>query len=424
MKNIIYILSFIALAIVQTVSSQNIGDLDGIYYQAVALDDDPQEIVGMDVEAKPLFNREISITFTITKELNGDIQWEETHTVTTDKYGLFSLVIGKGDVSSTQYASLLDLPWIDANQFLKVEISTKNDNNYKMVSNQKFMAVPYAFYADDIADDAITTAKILNEEIINEDIATGAVETSEILNETVLNEDIATSAVETSEILNETIIAEDIAIGAVETSEILDETIIKDDIAAGAVETSEILNETILAEDIATEAIETSEIKNGTLLNEDIADKTINLSTKIASVSKNQILIGDTTNVVAAPKLKMLVGGAGISISQNADSVIVNSTLGSGGVESNGNITVNANTVNSGAVWISNVLNVTLTNGQVAEIGDLVLASIDKPLEGCILSAYIHGIQGDKIQVRISIYNPTNGNITFGNVAVKLLVVK
>ncbi|MCK4919424.1 MAG: hypothetical protein KAS71_00170, partial [Bacteroidales bacterium] len=260
MKNFLYILIIAFLAIVQSGNAQNIGDLDGIYYQAVAIDDSPKQIVGVDVEGKPLYNREIGVRFTITKGHDGDVQWEETHTPTTDKYGLFTVIIGKGDLSSSAYVRLLDMPWIDADQFLKVEISTKNDGDYKVVSNQKFMSVPYAFYCDDIADDAITTAKIFNEEILAEDINTGAVETSEILDETILAEDIAQGSVETSEILDETILAEDIGTGSVETSEILDETILAEDIALGSVETSEILDETILAEDIGTGSVETSEI--------------------------------------------------------------------------------------------------------------------------------------------------------------------
>ncbi|WNH13626.1 hypothetical protein [Thalassobellus suaedae] len=198
MKKFKYIFIVTFISAINLISAQRIGNLDGIYYQAVALNDKTQEIVGIDIEANPLYNKEIGVRFTIAKGLDGEVQWEETHITTTDAHGLFSLVIGKGEVTSTSYVRLLDIPWIDADQFLKVEISTNNDGNYTMVSNQKFMAVPYAFYADDIADDAITTEKILNEEILAEDIHEGAVETSEILNGTILNEDIADNTINLS----------------------------------------------------------------------------------------------------------------------------------------------------------------------------------------------------------------------------------
>lgn len=197
----LYIFWFVILACVisQNANSQNIGDLHGIYYQAVAIDENGKEIVGMDVEGKPLFEKAIGVRFTITKGLNGAIEWEETHATTTDKYGLFSLTIGLGlQTGNGLYSKMLDIPWIDADQFLKVEISTKNDGGYVMVSNQRFMTVPYSFYADDIADNAITTAKILDETILADDIAADAVTTSEILDGAIVNEDIADSTINLS----------------------------------------------------------------------------------------------------------------------------------------------------------------------------------------------------------------------------------
>src|SRR4030043_783130 len=147
MKKLIYMIIILLAAITQNAYSQQIGDLNGIYYQAVAIDEDGKEIIGMDIEGKPLYNKAIGVRFTITKGLDGTIQWEETHTTTTYKYGLFSMIIGQGEqTGSGLYSKLLDIPWIEADQFLKVEISTKNDGNYKLVSNQQFMAVPYSFY--------------------------------------------------------------------------------------------------------------------------------------------------------------------------------------------------------------------------------------------------------------------------------------
>ncbi|MDH5398679.1 MAG: hypothetical protein OEX02_11050, partial [Cyclobacteriaceae bacterium] len=170
--NIILVLAFLS----QLAIAQRIGNLEGINFQAVAIDENGKEIIGMDIEGKPLYEKTIGVKFSILKGLDGAEQYVEEHTTVTDQYGLFSLVIGLGTQTAGTYTALLDIPWIDADQFLKVEISTKNDGNYKVVSQQKFMAVPYAFYSDDIADDAITTEKILNGEVINEDIADGTID--------------------------------------------------------------------------------------------------------------------------------------------------------------------------------------------------------------------------------------------------------
>ncbi|MBN4051187.1 hypothetical protein JYU16_00070 [bacterium AH-315-M05] len=485
MKKLIQIYAMLFLVLTShTLFAQQIGNLEGINYQAVAIDEDGKEIVGMDVNGKPLYNKAIGVRFTILSGSNGPVLYQETHTANTDQYGLFSLVIGLGtQTGAGLYTILMDIPWIDADQFLKVEIAINNDDDYKLVSLQKFMTVPYSFYTDDIADNAITTNKILNEtilaedigtgsvetseildetilaediatgavetsEILNEtilaeDIATGAVETSEILNETILADDIATGAVETSEILNETILAEDIATGAVETSEILDETILAEDIATGAVETSEILNETILAEDIATGAVETSEILNGTILNEDIANGTIDLTTKVtgilpvpnggtgvASLTDGGILLGGGTGPVkflavadsgqipigdgtTDPVLNTLTAGIGISITNGAGTITINSTVG--GVNSNSAGTVPVGTIANGTTFVSGAIPVP---GVV--FGNIVIASFDQDLRGCIMRAYVFSANN----IKVAIFNGTGVPQTLGTGALRVLVVQ
>lgn len=170
----------------QSVLAQQIGDLKGIHFQAVAIDDNGKEIIGMDINGKPVYNKTIGVRFSILSGSSGPVLYQETHSTLTDQHGLFSLVIGQGDLGTEgPYPTLMEIPWIDADQFLKVEIAINNDGNYKLVSLQQFMAVPYSFYTDDIADDAITTAKIRNEEILSEDIKDETIVNADIANETV-----------------------------------------------------------------------------------------------------------------------------------------------------------------------------------------------------------------------------------------------
>ncbi len=485
MKKLYMILGIIVLCLISLFSySQNIGDLKGIYYQAVAIDENGKEIVGIDVEGKPLYEKTIGVRFTITKGLNGTIEWEETHTAITDKYGLFSLIIGMGEPGANgEYEKMLDIPWIDADQFLKVEISTKNDGNYKMVSNQQFMAVPYSFYTDDIADNAIRTEKILNETILAEDIGTGSVETSEILDETILAEDIATGAVESSEILNETILAEDIGTGSVETSEILDETILAEDIATGAVESSEILNETILAEDIGTGSVETSEILDetilaediatgavesseilnetilaedigtgavttseildGTVINEDIADGTIDMSSKVtgvlpvsnggtgsASHTTGGILVGNGSDPVislaAATDGQIPIGVTG------GNPVMGNITAGTGvsvintpgGIEISSSVSEitsdPAGTFVIGNLPAGDTYVSNAINSFEVGFGDVIIGSVNVNLQGCMLTAYV----SQPNVIRIAIFNGTGGAVNLGTVDVRVLIVQ
>ena len=445
MKKLIQIYAMLLLVLTSHILfAQQIGNLEGINYQAVAIDEDGKEIVGMDVDGKPLYNKAIGVRFTILSGSNGPVLYEETHTANTDQYGLFSLVIGSGtQTSAGLYTILMDIPWIDADQFLKVEIAINNDDDYKLVSLQKFMTVPYSFYTDDIADNAITTNKILNETILAEDIGTGAVETSEILDETIQAVDIDTGAVTTSEILNETILAEDIATGAVETSEILDETIQAADIDTGAVTTSEILDETIQAEDIDTGAVTTSEILNGTILNEDIANGTIDLTAKVtgilpvpnggtgvASSTDGGILLGGGTGPIkflavadsgqipigdgtTDPVLNTLTAGIGISITNGAGTITINSTVG--GVNSNSAGTVPVGTIANGTTFISGAIPV-----PGVAFGNIIIASFDQDLRGCILRAYVFSANN----IKVAIYNGTGTPQTLGTGALRVLVVQ
>jgi len=444
MKNLNIIRLFFVISFISyNAYSQNIGDLKGIYYQAVAIDENGKEIVGMDVEGKPLYEKAIGVKFTITKGLNGDIQWEETHTTTTDKYGLFSLTIGLGEQTGNGlYSSMLEIPWIDADQFLKVEISTKNDGNFKVVSNMQFMSVPYSFYTDDIADNAITTAKILNEEILAEDIDTSAVTTSEILNETILAEDIATGSVESSEILNETILAEDIDTSAVTTSEILNETILAEDIGTGSVESSEILNETILAEDIDASAVTTSEILNETILAEDIADSNIDLTSKVTGIlpvenggtgnstfTDNGLLIGNGINQIeslgvaadgqipigvtgGSPVLSNITAGVGITVTNSPGGIQISSSVTEVSSDPAGTFVINS--LPNGSTYTSNAI-----NSFAVDFGDIVIGSIDTDLQGCMLTAYV----SQPNVIRISIFNGTGGAVNLGTVNVRVLIV-
>ncbi|MEI7837697.1 MAG: hypothetical protein WCK05_14955, partial [Planctomycetota bacterium] len=96
----------------------------------------------------------------------------------------------------------------------------------------------------DMADGAVTSAKILDGTIATADIADGAVTTGKILDGTIATADMADGAVTSAKILDGTIATADIADGAVTTGKILDGTIATADMADGAV-TAAKLNDTI-----------------------------------------------------------------------------------------------------------------------------------------------------------------------------------
>lgn len=451
-----------------TAGAQRIGDLNGIYYQAVALDDETRQIAGSDIVSKPLYEKEIGVRFTITKGVNGQVQWQETHTTKTDKYGLFSLIIGKGVVTGSQaYARLLDIPWIDADQWLKVEIATKNNGSYKTVSYQQFMSVPYAFYTDDIADDAITSEKILDSAILNRDIRTSSVDSRTILDSTVTNQDVETMAIDTRTLLDSTVLNRDIATGAVDSRTlldsavinedlrtasvdsrvILDSTLLNEDIRSGSVDSRTILNFSLINEDLASDAVDSRIISDQSVQNEDILDGTIDITRKVSgvlpaenggtgvdSLVNHGILLGGGNNPVRAmkpggngqipvgqtnadPVMKVLAGGRGIKITETPDSVILDYTL-SGKINADGIQQITIGQIAPGTTFISSAFPVPGSGS--GQMGDIVLASLDKNLQGCILSAYFFSTN----TIKVAIFNGTGNNVNLGTANVKLLIVQ
>jgi hypothetical protein len=376
----IYLISFLALAShMVTAQQQNalapqIGNLKGINYQAVAVDEEGKEIVGMDINGKPLHDKTIGVRFTILKGSEGPVLYQETHTATTDAYGLFSLVIGTGTVTEGQHAILMDIPWIDADQFLKVEIATKNDGNYKLVSNQQFMSVPYSFYTDDIADNAITTAKILDETILSTDIAPGAVTTSEILDNTILNQDIADTTIDLTAKVSGVL---PVANGGTGNSALMDNSLV---------------------------------IGKGT-----------GPVASLGVATDGQIPIGATGG---SPVLANITAGTGIVVTNSPGGILISSGVQGVNSTSAGNVQVGSPSATcpegrelaAGATWISP--SIPLTG---VALGNIMVGSINYDLQGCMMTTYVR----TENQITVSIHNGTGAKACFApNLALRVLIVQ
>jgi hypothetical protein len=108
--------------------------LSGINYQAVARNSNGT-ILG---------NQALQVRFSILSgSASGNVQYQETHDVTTNQLGLFTLQIGKGSPVSGTFAGI---PWAQANQYLKVEISI-GGANFSTLGTSQLMSVPFAIYS-------------------------------------------------------------------------------------------------------------------------------------------------------------------------------------------------------------------------------------------------------------------------------------
>ena len=145
MKNLITLLSLILL-----INLQVFAQTDGLNYQAVIIDPDPEEIPGIDVTGNILPNKEINVRFTIYGN-SGNTDYQEIHTTKTDEYGMINLVIGKGNSVTGRFTEIY---WDGSTKNLKVEINL--DGTYSDLSDQELLFVPYAYHRDIIASGDLT----------------------------------------------------------------------------------------------------------------------------------------------------------------------------------------------------------------------------------------------------------------------------
>ncbi|NIG56973.1 collagen-like protein [Chitinophaga sp. Cy-1792] len=130
-KLLLYIL-FLSALFLQQAKAQNA--LTGINYQAVA----------RNANGTTLPNQALQVRFTVLSgSPGGNVQYQETQDVTTNQLGLFTLQIGKGSPVSGSFASI---PWAQANQYLRVEVSV-GGSNFSELGTSQLMSVPFALFA-------------------------------------------------------------------------------------------------------------------------------------------------------------------------------------------------------------------------------------------------------------------------------------
>ncbi|MCE7863182.1 MAG: hypothetical protein DYG99_06540 [Bacteroidetes bacterium CHB5] len=125
--------SVLALLIFSSASAQA---PKGINYQGVARDN----------EGKPIASKTISVRISILQNsAQGNAEYSETHNPQTNPFGLFTLVIGQGSVTTGNFAFV---SWAIGNKWLQIEIDPSGGSSYQLAGSQQLMSVPYAFYAE------------------------------------------------------------------------------------------------------------------------------------------------------------------------------------------------------------------------------------------------------------------------------------
>ena len=108
---------------------------DGFSYQAVV----------RDANGELVDNAKVGLRLTLTSGENGQAMYQETHTPTTNSYGVLSVTVGKGTPAKDN--SIDKVNWGSGNVWMRVEIDPKGGTKYTDMGSTKLQSVPYAYYA-------------------------------------------------------------------------------------------------------------------------------------------------------------------------------------------------------------------------------------------------------------------------------------
>jgi uncharacterized protein (TIGR02145 family) len=104
----------------------------GMTFQAIAYDEDNQRLV----------NQTIGVRFTFLR--GSTVLYAETQSPTTNLNGLFSIVIGSGEVEAGKFD---EINWKVGNISLRREYNMQGGTNYNITGEEFLYPVPYAQYA-------------------------------------------------------------------------------------------------------------------------------------------------------------------------------------------------------------------------------------------------------------------------------------
>lgn len=91
-------------------------------------------------------NQSVGIEFNLRQgSATGSIVYSETHSPTTNDFGLFNLGIGTGSVTTGSFASV---DWGNGPYFVEVSMDASGGTAYQSMGTSQLLSVPYALYAE------------------------------------------------------------------------------------------------------------------------------------------------------------------------------------------------------------------------------------------------------------------------------------
>jgi len=94
-----------------------------------------------------LSNQVVGIRISIHDSIaGGTVVYQETHSDTTNQFGLVNPEIGNGTPTIGSFA---EIDWRTNSKFLEIEIDPSGGSNYVSIGTSQLLSVPYALYAED-----------------------------------------------------------------------------------------------------------------------------------------------------------------------------------------------------------------------------------------------------------------------------------
>ncbi|WP_235297926.1 autotransporter outer membrane beta-barrel domain-containing protein [Portibacter marinus] len=120
----------------------------GMKYQAVA----------RDLSGQVMSDQKIKLEITLySQQDRKSVKYSETHDITTNKLGLFSITIGEGKSGRGNFKNV---PWSSEDIWMQLAIDENGGNKFVTLSDSRLLAVPYAFHAA-TANAVVRDGKIL-----------------------------------------------------------------------------------------------------------------------------------------------------------------------------------------------------------------------------------------------------------------------
>ena len=103
-------------------------------------------------------NQHINVRFSLRADsLTGPVAYRETDTVTSNPLGIFTVVIGGGNIVNGNFGNL---QWALTNYFLQVELDVTGGTTFTNMGTTQLITVPYAFYAASAGEVVLTSDSV------------------------------------------------------------------------------------------------------------------------------------------------------------------------------------------------------------------------------------------------------------------------